>query len=588
MLQEQRTCQNCKQSFVIEPEDFAFYEKIKVPPPTWCPRCRAMRRMTFWNERSLFRKKDARTGQEVFSTYPEAAPVSVYDHDFWWSDGWDPMRYGKPYDFSRPFFEQFQELMRAVPWPARSIWRLENSDYCNNASRIKNCYLCFDCDESDGCLYGTDFRYSKDSIDFHHADRVELCYEVLSCDRSYRTFFSVESDDCQDVWFSKECYDCRDCFGCVNLRHKQYYVFNEPCTKEEYHARLASFRLDSYRSLLEMKRRVHAFWSGFPVKYMRGFHNERAVGEYVYHSKNVRYCYQQLETKDMKYSQRIVASANSYDYTHWGDHSELMYEAVTCGEGCRNVKYCFECWPACQDAEYSMHCHSSDHLFGCVGLKKKSYCILNAQYTREEYEALREKIIRHMSVLPYKGVRGNMYTYGEFFPPEFSPLAYNETIASDFFPLSEQEAGEKGFSWRVPHLKEFEITLPADELPDSVKEAPEVICKEQIGCRSCKRAYRILPREFAFYVHCGIPFPRLCHQCRFRERIAFRNPIAWYRRTCMCKGILGERIATGGGYRNITSHFHGDAPCPSEFETSYAPDRKEVVYCETCYNAEVA
>jgi len=29
---EVRICQNCKKDFTIEPEDFTFYEKIKVPP----------------------------------------------------------------------------------------------------------------------------------------------------------------------------------------------------------------------------------------------------------------------------------------------------------------------------------------------------------------------------------------------------------------------------------------------------------------------------------------------------------------------------------------------------------------------------
>ena len=28
--------------------------------------------------------------------------------------------------------------------------------------------------------------------------------------------------------------------------------------------------------------------------------------------------------------------------------------------------------------------------------------------------------------------------------------------------------------------------------------------------------------------------------------------------------------------------------CKNEFETSYAPDRPEIVYCEQCYNEEVA
>ena len=40
---ENRICQNCKSEFIIEPEDFNFYEKIKVPAPTWCPECRMIR-----------------------------------------------------------------------------------------------------------------------------------------------------------------------------------------------------------------------------------------------------------------------------------------------------------------------------------------------------------------------------------------------------------------------------------------------------------------------------------------------------------------------------------------------------------------
>ena len=53
---ENRICQNCKKDFTIEPEDFNFYEKIKVPPPTWCPECRMIRRMNYRNERSLYKQ----------------------------------------------------------------------------------------------------------------------------------------------------------------------------------------------------------------------------------------------------------------------------------------------------------------------------------------------------------------------------------------------------------------------------------------------------------------------------------------------------------------------------------------------------
>ncbi|MBM3251119.1 MAG: hypothetical protein FJZ07_02705, partial [Candidatus Nealsonbacteria bacterium] len=61
---EIRTCQNCHSPFVIDVQDFDFYQKIKVPPPTWCPECRMVRRMMFRNERSLYKRKCDVTGKD--------------------------------------------------------------------------------------------------------------------------------------------------------------------------------------------------------------------------------------------------------------------------------------------------------------------------------------------------------------------------------------------------------------------------------------------------------------------------------------------------------------------------------------------
>ncbi len=593
-IPETKQCQNCKSRFVLEDDDFAFYQKIQVPPPTFCPECRLIRRMSFWNERFLFRKKEARTGSELFSTYPEAAPNQVYDHDFWWSDGWNPLAYGRGYDFTKPFFEQFQKLLYEVPWPARSIWRLVHSDYSNNASKLKNCYLCFDCDESEDCLYGVAFRYSKGSMDFGHAAYLERCYELFSCDHSFQTFFSNECSNCRDVWFSQECVDCSHCFGCVNLRHKQYHIFNVPYSREDYLAKVRAFDLGSYGNLLAMKDQVREFRLRFPVRYMHGVHNEHVVAEYTYHAKNVRYCYAlDKDIRDLKYCQRVVnGTANAYDYTHWGDNSELIYEAVTCGENCRKLRFCYECWPACEDLEYCIHCHSSTNCFGCVGLKKQSYCILNRQYTEGEYRALRAQIIEHMNSMPHQDARGRTYRYGEFFPTELSPFAYNETIAHDFFPLTEAEVERNGFTWRKPQWREHEVTLPAAELPDHINGVGVGITKETIGCALCRRAYRVLPAELEFYKKFSVPLPRLCHNCRFTERMRLRNPIRWWRRQCQCAGSKSDPSTGsrhGMAYQNTVGHpHHGTSPCPNSFETTYAPDRPQIVYCEQCYRAEVA
>src|SRR3989344_6114912 len=105
-MQENRLCKSCAKPFTIEPNDFAFYEKIAVPPPTRCWRCRAMRRMSWRNMTHLYKRKCDATGKEIFTLMPPDAPMPVYDHDFWASDRWDPMEYGRDYDPKRSFFEQ--------------------------------------------------------------------------------------------------------------------------------------------------------------------------------------------------------------------------------------------------------------------------------------------------------------------------------------------------------------------------------------------------------------------------------------------------------------------------------------------------
>src|SRR3989344_1653193 len=89
-----QACQNCKNDFVIEPDDFGFYEKIKVPPPTFCYLCRAQRRMTFRNERRLLKVKNYFTGEDIFSTHPERGGRKVITREEWFGDSWDAMEYG--------------------------------------------------------------------------------------------------------------------------------------------------------------------------------------------------------------------------------------------------------------------------------------------------------------------------------------------------------------------------------------------------------------------------------------------------------------------------------------------------------------
>ncbi|MCX6721031.1 MAG: hypothetical protein NT026_00265, partial [Candidatus Staskawiczbacteria bacterium] len=130
--QETRQCQNCKQDFVIEPEDFDFYEKMKVPAPTFCPECRIVRRMTWRNERTLYHRKCDATQKDIITMFAPEQPLVVYERDYWWSDKWDQLASGRDYDFLKPFFQQFRELFEKAPLPNLANSNTRNSEYGNH------------------------------------------------------------------------------------------------------------------------------------------------------------------------------------------------------------------------------------------------------------------------------------------------------------------------------------------------------------------------------------------------------------------------------------------------------------------------
>jgi len=171
-----------------------------------------------------------------------------------------------------------------------------------------------------------------------------------------------------------------------------------------------------------------------------------------------------------------------------------------------------------------MNCHTSSNLFGCVGLRNKQYCILNKQYSKEEYEALVPKIKAHMTDMPYVDSAGRIYKYGEFFPFEFSLLAFNQSSAQEYFPKTKEEVLAMNLPWHDADPHEYESTLTSDQLPDSIEEVGDEILKERIQCQDCKKAYLIIAKELAFYQRFKIPLPRKCYQCRYADRLANRNP----------------------------------------------------------------
>lgn len=584
-------CQNCQQQFTIEPEDFDFYAQVKVPPPTWCYLCRAQRRFMFRNERPLYKRQSDLSGTTIFATYPATVPFPVYSREEWMSDAWDPLAYGQDYDFSRPFFEQFRELSDKVPKPSKSATGfLVNSDYSNNCTDLKNCYLIFNASYDEDCAYGNATNHSKECYDNSNLNYGEFCYETFASNHCNRVFFSKSIEEGHDIFFSKNLRGCSYCFGCANLRNQSYCMWNEHLGKEEYLRRFKEYDLGSYATLRKLIPKAHAAWLTFPARFAeQDSKSTNVTGEYIYQAKNVKITYQNIGGEHLKYCQYLhyPPTKDCYDFTVFGEAAELSYECAMVGDQVHNAKFTFQTFTNIRDVEYCEYCISSANLFGCVSVRNRQYCILNKQYTKEEYEALVPKIKAHMDAMPYIDGRGRVYRYGEFFPPEFAPLGYNETIAQEHFPLSKDQALAQRYKWTDMEPKDNNPTLSAADLADHIKDTPESILQETIGCEhqgacshNCSKAFRIIEPELSFYRRFGLALPRLCVNCRHWERLKQRNSMQLWHRRCMCDYNV---------FKNNTAHaHHPDGQCPNEFETSYAPERPEIVYCEPCFQAETA
>jgi hypothetical protein len=596
MTPETKQCQNCKQNFQIEEADFAFYEKMKVPPPTFCPECRLQRRLAYRNERAFYKRTCDMCKKPMISIISEETGLTVYCSPCWWSDKWDGMTYGVDFDPAKPFLQQVRDLFQRVPiMNVQGLYTtLVNSEYTHMVGHLKNCYLVTNADFNEDCAYGAHIDHCKDCYDNSMVDGSELSYQNVNCQNCYKINFSVDCESCHDVSFSKNCVGCSDCFGCVNLRNKRYYIFNKPYSKDEYTRLIKEYAPETQLKIDEIRKKALTFWNSYPQKYMHEHHNTNATGDYIYNSKNTFDSYNATEVEDSRYCSIITPGGmkDCWDFTHYGTTSELMYDTFQAGDHASNIRFSWWIVTNTQNVEYSMFLVGCNNMFGSVGLRKKEYCILNKQYTKEDFDKLRAKIIEQMNEMPYKDKKNTSYRYGEFFPVEMSPFGYNETTVHEFFPMSREDALQVGFNWRDPSRRQYDITMRFNDVPDRIQDVKDDILKEVIGCKhegkceeQCSTAFRIIPQELEFYRKMNFPLPRFCPNCRHYQRLQYRNPIKFWHRTCTCAGEKSEN----GVYQNTGSHpsHQKDQPCPNEFETSYAPEREEIVYCEECYQQEV-
>ncbi len=577
---EIKNCQNCKKDFTIEPEDFKFYDKVKVSRPTFCPECRLIRRMATFNVRNLYNRKCSNCGKKTVSIFNSNSPYIVWCFDCYFSDKFDPISYGKEYDFSIDFFTQYENFRRNIP-----LLCLEQSgnnsggcEYANYTYGSKNIYLSHNVAKSEDVYYSVFVNKNNkmcfDSLSFRDD---ELCYEVVDSNHNYDSSYLTRSDLCIDSMFLFNCMNCQNCFMSSNQRNQNYVFRNKKLSKEEYEKSILEEKLSSYSSWKKLIAEYNELMKNTIVNFAKLVNAVDCTGDIIENSKNCLSSFYIWKSENIRYVTYSVNEVNdSYDMLDSG-RGERMYESICSGRGNYEIAFCARTFNTMQ-TYYCEGCIDSKSCFGCIGLRKKQYCIFNKQYTKEEYEKLLPKIIEQMNNIPYIDENGCKYTFGEFFPAEISPFAYNETMAYEQFPLTKKQVLERNFKWFEDLDRNYSATLDSENILDNISDITESILEENIKCEhegtcdhQCTKAFRILKEELQFYKRMNLPIPRICPNCRYFIRLKRSLPWRLWHRTCMC---------------DKNNHSHKEK-CQNEFETPYSPDRPETVYCKKCFQQEV-
>ncbi len=568
---ETKICKHCSNKFDITDKDLEFYEKVSpsfwwekylIPTPTLCPDCRMQRKLSFRNEINLYRRNCDLTGKSIISIYSPDKSCIVYDQKEWWGDKWDAIDYSRMsgIDFNLTFFENFSQLDRKVP--KLSVW-IQNCDYTNDTWDSKNCYMSFRTHYSENIIYSYRWNRSTNCVDCYQVKESENLYECFECDRCQNSKYLYRCNNSHSSIFLYNCIGCSDCILCYNLNNNQYFFLNKQYSKEEYKKIEAEIKTNQ-KKFEEAKQKFFSLIKNEIIhKNLNNHNSENCIWNELINCSNCFETYMMKWCENSKYAWDNVSYKNSMDNYSWWT-SEYVYE-TTASKTWYKIAFTLRT-RECEDVYYSHFLFNCNNCFWCIWLRNKSYCILNKQYSKEEYEILIPKIIEHMV---------KTWEWGEFFPSSLSPFGYNETVANEYFPLSREkilspesfsESGLKMgsiFNWSyygAPFPK-VEKIIPASKLPENISEIPDDILNWAIECETTKKPFRIIPQELEFYRKHNLPIPKIHPDQRHLDRMKLRNPRKLFTRIC--------------------------EKCKKEIQTTYAPERPEIVYCQECYEKEI-
>ena len=548
----EHTCELTGEKWMMTEEEIGWYKKFQVPPSRCSPMTRMKYQLGFASGVVLWWKTHAITGQPILSLVHPDSPYKVITDKEWMST--DFIRSGPQADNTLSFFEQFRSLAYSIPVGALRDDGSNQHSFGVDYISCEDCYMIFGAGFSRRIFYGYPVYECEDSVDVTNIKFSRLCHAVNRSTKLHNCSFAFESHHCLNASFLFDCSHCEFCFGATNKRYKKYLWFNEQLSKEEWEERRKNVSLSSRQVFSEYQQKfldlvTHAVWpENFNEK------NTDSSGEYVdecvrcsdgfWLSKctDCDWCWLNMEETQTAYSSWCI----------WGNDIYATCDVVSS----RNVKFCFRAW-RCQNMEYCMDCYDSENCFGCVGLRKKKFCLFNVQYTEEEYWQ-RVDILKCAML-----ERGE---YGEYFPADLSQNGFSYSPGELFFGYSQEEQTQFHIPFFDPlrgtmanPLQHTAEMMSISQLPDNSQDPrmQELVGKPFYDS-ILQRPFSIASHELAFYQSRELPLPNQHFLTRLRTLVRLSN------------SPFTDKLSCASCQTTINAHRNGTFT-----------DRK--IFCRPCY-----
>jgi hypothetical protein len=413
----------------------------------------------------------------------------------------------KEFDYSKNFFENFQILMKNIPRPSRiSYMTNENSNYADMICGVKNVYLSSNVTfGSENVCYSFSIKNNSRNI-FNSVSIRNYCDNIYTSTwiiNSYNIFYSKYINNCSNIRFSSNLIWCKECLFCDNLDNMSYCINNKQYAIVEYELNKEKI-LSQKNSFTDYYSKVSKIWYNI--------NSINSVGWNIVQSENIQNWYFINQIRNWR----------NLIMVWWKDPCEEMYNCFQCASKRENYNY----WAMASwrwdhlvtnySVEWSYMYYNClmewcSYCLGCIGLKNKSFCIFNKQYTKEEWLEKANEIFSQMDA---------EWTLWQFFPWYMNPFYFNDTAAyliDDSFTKEEVTA-----EWYLRRDEEIKVDIPAGSEVVKVSELnnfqwfdsewnwkidPEILKKVIVDEKW--NSYRIIKMEYDFLMKYWLPLPEL-------------------------------------------------------------------------------